>query len=116
MVILRRLEKILTLKRHIRSTWLIRSSSRKMLHLDKTCYHTKYYFNTTWRFEEIRSQNYNELYIGKTFGRFCDVTSGPIYTVVRYFFIATNFAILLQIWSKSDKNCGNKKNNAFPVS
>ena len=61
-MILRHLEKILTLKRHFRSTWPMRPGSRKMLQLDISFYHTKYHRDITWRFEDIRSRNYNELY------------------------------------------------------
>ena len=59
-MILRRLEKILTLKRHFRSTWPMRPGFRKMLQLDISYYHTKYHHNTTW--QDIWSRNYNELY------------------------------------------------------
>ena len=61
-MILRRLEKILTHERHFRSTWPLRAGFRKMLQLDISYYHTKYHRDTTWRFEDIRSRNYNELY------------------------------------------------------
>ena len=61
-MILRRLEKILTLKRHFRSTWPMQSVFRKMLEFDISYYHTKYHRDTTWRFEDIRSRNYSELY------------------------------------------------------
>ena len=61
-MILRRLEKILTLKRHFRSTWPMLSGFRKVLQLGISYYHTKYHCDTTWRFEDIRSRNYNELY------------------------------------------------------
>ena len=40
----------------------MRSGFRKMLQLDLSYYHTKYHRDTTWRFEDIRSRNYNELY------------------------------------------------------
>ena len=40
----------------------MRSGFRKMLQLDISYYHTKYHRDTTWRFEDIRSRNYNELY------------------------------------------------------
>ena len=50
-MILRRLEKILTLKRHFRSTWPMRPGFRKMLQLDISYYHTKYHRDMTWRFE-----------------------------------------------------------------
>ena len=61
-MILRRLEKILTLKRHFRSTWPMRPGFRKILQLDVSYYHTKYHRDFTWRYEDIRSRNYNELY------------------------------------------------------
>ena len=61
-MIIRRLEKILTLKRHFRSTWPMRSGFRNMLQLDISYYHTNYHRDTTSRFEDIRSRNYNELY------------------------------------------------------
>ena len=63
-MILRGLEKILTLNRHFRSTWPMRPGFRKMLQLDISYYHTIYHRDITypWRFEDIRSRNYNELY------------------------------------------------------
>ena len=40
----------------------MRPGFRKMLQLDISYYHTKYHWDITWRFEDIRSRNYNELY------------------------------------------------------
>ena len=61
-MILLRLEKILTIKRHFRSTWPMQPGFRKMRQRDISYYHTKYHRDITWRFEDIRSRNYNELY------------------------------------------------------
>ena len=61
-MILRHLEKILTLTRHFRSTWPMRPGFRKMLQLDILYYHTKYHRDTPWRLEDIRSRTYNELF------------------------------------------------------
>ena len=44
----------------------------------------------TWRFEDIQSQNYNELY-RKKISRHYDVTSGPIDTKLNDSFIASNY-------------------------
>ena len=52
-------------------------------------------------------------YIGKTFSRHYDVTSGPIDTKLNYSFIASNYVIVKQIWRKSDDICGNYKSDAF---
>ena len=94
-MILRRLEKILTLKRHFRSTWPMRPGFCEMLQLDISYYHTKYHCNRTWRFEDIRSRNYNELY-RKKLSRHYDVTSGPIDTKLNYSFIAFNYVTVYQ--------------------
>ena len=84
------LKKILTLKRHFRSTWPVWPGFRKMLQLDISYYHTKYHCNRTWRFEDIRSQNYNELY-RKKISRHYDVISGQIDTKL-------NDVTVKQIW------------------
>ena len=52
-------------------------------------------------------------YIGKTFSRHYDVTSGLIDTKLNNSFIASNYVKVQQIWKKSDIICGNYKYDAF---
>ena len=67
----------------------MRPGFRKMLQLDMSYYHAKYHRHTTWRFEDIRSRNYDELY--RNFSCNYDVTSSPIDTNLNNSFIASNY-------------------------
>ena len=98
-MILRRLEKILTLKRHFRSTWPMRPDFGKILKLDISYYHTKCHRDTTWRFEDFRSQNYNDLYRKNSVAI---LTSLPVRSI-RNLIILSSLSIML-LYSKFEWN------------
>ena len=55
--------------------------------------HTKYHCDIICRFEDIRSQNYNELYM-QIFSHCFDFTSGLTNTKLNSFFTASNYVTL----------------------
>ena len=100
-MILRRLEKILTLKRHFRSTWLMRSSFRKMLLTWRIILTTPNITALALGVSKIFDLEITMNYIGKTLRRHYDATSGPIGTKLNTVF---HHFQLCNLYSKFEGN------------